>query len=354
MKTDYLITTGGSGGHVVPATILYEHLSKVSKVIISTDNRGLRYLDQNIYNLKIINTPKINNIFFLPFNIIKILFLTFKSFFLLKDMKIQKVFSTGGYMSLPIILAAKILKLEIYLLEPNQVLGRANKYFLNSCKKIFCYSEKIKNFPDKFKNKISMINPLVKEQMYDLELSDSIDKKFTLLIVGGSQGAEIFDKTLKDIIVNLSTKAQIKVIHQTSKKNVTYLTEFYTNNNVENKIFNFDKNFFNIIQQADLCITRAGASTLAELSIMNTPFIAVPLPSSKDNHQFENASYYERNDCCWIIEQSYLETNIEEVLKDILNNKTNYLRKKENLKKLNYQNTWNNVNQKILNIINEN
>ena len=354
MKTDYLITTGGSGGHVVPATILYEHLSKVSKVIISTDNRGLKYLDQNIYNLKIINTPKINNIFFLPFNIIKILFLTFKSFFLLKDMKIQKVFSTGGYMSLPIILAAKILKLEIYLLEPNQVLGRANKYFLNSCKKIFCYSEKIKNFPDKFKNKISMINPLVKEQMYDLELSDSIDKKFTLLIVGGSQGAEIFDKTLKDIIVNLSTKAQIKVIHQTSKKNVTYLTEFYTNNNVENKIFNFDKNFFNIIQQADLCITRAGASTLAELSIMNTPFIAVPLPSSKDNHQFENASYYERNDCCWIIEQSYLETNIEEVLKDILNNKTNYLRKKENLKKLNYQNTWNNVNQKILNIINEN
>jgi UDP-N-acetylglucosamine--N-acetylmuramyl-(pentapeptide) pyrophosphoryl-undecaprenol N-acetylglucosamine transferase len=314
----------------------------------------LKYLDQNIYNLKIINTPKINNIFFLPFNIIKILFLTFKSFFLLKDMKIQKVFSTGGYMSLPIILAAKILKLEIYLLEPNQVLGRANKYFLNSCKKIFCYSEKIKNFPDKFKNKISMINPLVKEQMYDLELSDSIDKKFTLLIVGGSQGAEIFDKTLKDIIVNLSTKAQIKVIHQTSKKNVTYLTEFYTNNNVENKIFNFDKNFFNIIQQADLCITRAGASTLAELSIMNTPFIAVPLPSSKDNHQFENASYYERNDCCWIIEQSYLETNIEEVLKDILNNKTNYLRKKENLKKLNYQNTWNNVNQKILNIINEN
>ena len=354
MKKNYLITTGGSGGHVMPATILYDHLSKESKVIISIDKRGLRYLDKNIYDLKIIDTPKLNNIFFSPFNIIKILFLTFKSFFLLKDMKIQKVFSTGGYMSLPIILAAKILKLEIYLLEPNQVLGRANKYFLNSCKKIFCYSEKIKNFPDKFKNKISMINPLVKEQMYDLELSDSIDKKFTLLIVGGSQGAEIFDKTLKDIIVNLSTKAQIKVIHQTSKKNVTYLTEFYTNNNVENKIFNFDKNFFNIIQQADLCITRAGASTLAELSIMNTPFIAVPLPSSKDNHQFENASYYERNDCCWIIEQSYLETNIEEVLKDILNNKTNYLRKKENLKKLNYQNTWNNVNQKILNIINEN
>ena len=354
MKKNYLITTGGSGGHVMPATILFDHLSKSSKVIISTDKRGLRYLDQNIYDLKIINTPKLNNIFFLPFNIIKILFLTFKSFLLLKNMKIEKVFSTGGYMSLPIILAAKILKLNIYLLEPNQVLGRANKYFLNSCRKIFCYSKKIKNFPDKFKDKISMINPLVKEHIYDLKLSDSIDKKFTLLIVGGSQGAEIFDKTLKDIIVNLSKKSQIKVIHQTSKKNISYLTDFYTNHNVENKIFNFDKNFFSIIRQTDLCITRAGASTLAELSIMNTPFIAVPLPSSKDNHQFENASYYEQNDCCWIIEQSFFEANIGEVLKSILNDKTNYLKKKENLKKLNYQNTWNNVNQKILNIINEN
>ena len=154
MKKNYLITTGGSGGHVMPATILFDHLSKSSKVIISTDKRGLRYLDQNIYDLKIINTPKLNNIFFLPFNIIKILFLTFKSFLLLKNMKIEKVFSTGGYMSLPIILAAKILKLNIYLLEPNQVLGRANKYFLNSCRKIFCYSKKIKNFPDKFKDKI--------------------------------------------------------------------------------------------------------------------------------------------------------------------------------------------------------
>ena len=354
MKKNYLITTGGSGGHVVPATILYDHLSKGSKVIISTDVRGLKYLDQNIYDFKVINTPKLNNIIFLPFNIIKIFILILESFFLLKNMGIEKVFSTGGYMSLPVILAAKILRLEIYLLEPNQVLGRANKYFLNSCKKILCYSKKIKNFPDEFKNKISIIHPLVKEYMYNLELSYDNEKKFTLLIVGGSQGADIFDKSLKNIIVNLSKKATIKVIHQTSKKNIPYLIDFYTKNNVENKIFSFDKNFFSYIQQADVCITRAGASTLAELSIMNTPFIAVPLPTSKDNHQFENANYYKQNDCCWIVEQNYFEVDIEEALKDILNDKTNYLRKKENLKKLNYQNTWINVNQKILKIINEN
>ena len=49
-------------------------------------------------------------------------------------------------MSLPVILAARLLRLDIYLIEPNQVLGRANKFFLNSCKKIFCYTEKLKIF----------------------------------------------------------------------------------------------------------------------------------------------------------------------------------------------------------------
>ena len=124
--------------------------------------------------------------------------------------------------------------------------------------------------------------------------------------------------------------------------------------NVENTIFSFDNNFANIIQQADLCITRAGASTLAELSFLNIPFIAVPLSSSKDNHQFENANFYKNNDCCWIVEQNCFEEKIEEVLEDIIKNKSDYLKKKKNLKKLNYQNTWINVNQKIMRTINEN
>ena len=129
---------------------------------------------------------------------------------------------------------------------------------------------------------------------------------------------------------------------------------FYSKNNLENSIFSFEKNFHKIVQQADLCITRAGASTLAELSFLNIPFIAVPLPSSKDNHQLENAKFYENNDSCWIIEQNNFEEKIEEVIENIFNNKNNYLKKKENLRRLNYQNSWINVNQKILKNINEN
>ena len=354
MKRNILITTGGSGGHVIPATILHDHLSKDANVTISTDKRGSRYLDKVNYKYDIVDTPRLDNIFFLPFKLISILLLTFKSFSLLKNKKIEKLISTGGYMSLPLIIAAKLLNLKIYLLEPNMVLGRANKFFLNSCVKIFCYSEQIKNFPNNFKNKMEIIKPLVRENIYKVNLSSSNKDKFNLLIVGGSQGASIFDKNLKNSIVNLSKEFSIRVIQQTDEKNISDLKDFYFKNNIENTIFSFDNNFANIIQQADLCLTRAGASTLAELSVLSIPFIAVPLPTSKDNHQFENANYYKNYDCCWMIEQKFFEEKIEVILKEILINKSDYLKKKQNLKKINYQNTWINVNQKILKSINEN
>ena len=95
MKKNLLITTGGSGGHVVPAIILFEHLSKEINLILSTDKRGLKFLDKSINEFEIIDTPKLNNIFFLLFSLLKTLFLTFKSIFLLKRRKIKKEFSTG-------------------------------------------------------------------------------------------------------------------------------------------------------------------------------------------------------------------------------------------------------------------
>ena len=354
MKKNFLISTGGSGGHVTPAKILHDHLIKEANIIFSIDQRGLKYLDQDIYDFEIINTPKLNNLFFLPFNLLVVLYLTIKSLFLLKKEKIEKVFSTGGYMSLPLILAARIMKKKIYLVEPNHILGRANKFFLRSCKKIFCYSKAVKKFPDNLKDRIVTIYPLVKKHVYDLKLHNQNKKNFTILIVGGSQGADIFDKNLKKSIVNISRNTSIQIIQQTSEKNILNLKEFYSKNRIENRIFSFEKNLTSIIQEADLCITRAGASTLAELSILNLPFIAVPLPTSKDNHQYENAYFYEKNDCCWIIDQKSFEEKIEDLLKDILIDRSVFFRKKENLKKLNYHNTWNNVNQKIIENLYEN
>ena len=92
----------------------------------------------------------------MPLSILKVFFLTLKSLILLKKEKIQILISTGGYMSLPLCIAARILNIKIYLLEPNMVIGRANKFFLKFCKKIICYAENIIGFPKKYKNKLKL------------------------------------------------------------------------------------------------------------------------------------------------------------------------------------------------------
>ena len=153
-----------------------------------------------------------------------------------------------------------------------------------------------------------------------------------MLVVGGSQGASIFDKNLKKIILNISKKFSIKIIQQTHVNNIYSLKEFYNTNNIENEIFNYDKNFKEKIVETDICITRAGASTLAELSILNIPFIAVPLPSSKDNHQLENANFYLKKNCCWILDQNLLSEKIEQLVEEILQNKSHFNKKKRKFK----------------------
>jgi len=354
MTKKILISTGGSGGHVIPAIIIHNHLKNAHEILITTDLRGFAYLDQN-YKAVVIDTPKLNNYLLLPFSFIKILFLTIKSFFLLKKKNISILISTGGYMSLPLCLAAKILKIKIFLIEPNMVLGRANKFFINFSSKLICYSKNIINLPSGINQKLITIKPLIRKEYYKTNTYPNKDNIFTIIVIGGSQGAKIFDELLNNSFASIAKKFSLKIIHQTSEKNINRLQDFYNQNNIESTVFSFNHNLSEILKQADLCITRAGASSLAELSFLNIPFIAIPLPSSKDNHQYENAKYYEEKDCCWIIDQkSFDEKKFGKFLIQLVNKNEAYMAKKNNLQKLNYQNTWNSVNQKILKIINEN
>ncbi len=350
-----LITTGGTGGHVIPAKIIEEHLRNDFKIFYSSDVRGLKYLSTDTNKTIIIDTPKIDLSFYLPIRLIKLIFLIFQAIVFLKKEKIDKVISIGGYMSIPVIIGAKILGLTIILIEPNLVLGRGNKFFLNFSKKIFCYSKKLSNFPKKDLHKIELIKPLVSKDFYNLKKNKDINDKFCFLISGGSQGAKIFDEIIKEVIEDVSKTFSIKVIQQTSIENIENLKKFYNSKNIENKIFNFEKKFINLINMSDLCITRSGATSLAEISISNKPFIAIPLPGAKDNHQMKNAEYYEEMGCCWVLDQRQLnKEKLFNIIFNVLKDKSDFMIKKKNLEKLNIGNSWNDTNQKLLKIINEN
>ena len=226
---------------------------------------------------------------------------------------------------------------------------------INFSRKIFCYSNKLINFPKKYFNKIEIINPLVSKEFYEIKKKEYTKDNFCILVSGGSQGAQFFDDTIKEVLKEIAKKYSIKVIQQTGKENIIKLKRFYDSINIKNEVFNFEKNFANLINKSDLCITRAGATSLAEISIMNKPFVAIPLPTAKDDHQMKNAKFYEELDCCWILDQkNFNQDKLLNILSNIFNDNSDFLNKKTNLKKISYQKTWNDVNQKLKRIINEN
>ena len=114
--------------------------------------------------------------------------------------------------------------------------------------------------------------------------------------------------------------------------------DFYEKNNIKNYVFEFDKNILELILSSNLAITRCGASTTAELVQTLTPFIAVPLPHSIDNHQYLNAKYYENKGCCWVLEQNNFNTeNLFSLVIATIKNKNKLENIRENMKK-NYSN----------------
>ena len=358
MKKKILISTGGSGGHVIPATIFYEQLKDEFDVFLVTDKRGCRFLNLEKYKFTVINTPKLTtNLFLLPLNLFSLFFSIIKSLIFLKKNKIEVLISTGGYMSLPLCLTAKILSIKIYLFEPNMVLGRANSIFLRYAKKIFCYSNEIINFPKRYLSKILLIDSLLRKEFYSITRNEKneINDQINLLVIGGSQGAELFDNKLKKPIISLSKKYKLNIYQQTNPINKKNLEDFYNQNNISYKLFNFEENILKFISNANLCITRAGASTLSELTFLNIPYLSIPYPLAKDDHQFQNALFYKNKNCCWILKQDDLNENVlENNLINIIQNKHDYLSKKMSMRSFSFKNTWNNTNQKLISVINEN
>ncbi len=264
-------------------------------------------------------------------------------------------------MSLPIVIAAKIFKRKIILFEPNSIIGRSNKFLLRFSPYIFCYDKDIivgygeKSVAQGYKGIV--IDPILNQCFYSKKNLDEIkDNTFKILIMGGSQASLFFSKYLKNEIIQLSKKYKIEVTQQLSPGfDIDSYKKEYDKNNIKNNLFFFEENFLCKKNNFDIAITRAGASSLAELAHLNIPFIAIPFPHATDNHQYLNAKrYYDRN-CCWILEEKNFNSgDIYKIINQIMANKNEYFEKKNNLMKNNENKTWESINQKYIKFLNEN
>ena len=354
-----LIVTGGSGGHVMPALSIYDHLKNNFEISLVTDIRGSKFVNESYYQFNLIDVPNLfSNLYLFPLNFIKFIITIYKSYFFLKKKNINFLISTGGYMSLPLCVASKFLNIEIILFEPNSVLGKSNRFILSISKKIICYDKNIKLFPKKYLNKIYLINPIMRKEIYSSQRNQKKEITGTkkILIIGGSQGAKYFDKNITEVIIKLSKKIKIEICQQIFNiKEKNLIEQKYIDAEIKHKLFDFDDKLFNKISDYDLAISRSGASAIAELAFLNIPFIAIPFPFAKDDHQYFNAKFYESFNSCWIIRQQNLDiNNFVDLIVHLFAEKKEYFNKKENLEKIYDENTWNNVNKKLLNLINEN
>ena len=261
-------------------------------------------------------------------------------------------------MSIPICISGYLLNKNIFLFEPNSVLGRANKYMLSIAKKIICYDQNLKLFPKKYENKIFKIHPILRKEIYlkKKDIGEEINEIKKILVIGGSQGAKFFDNNIYKLIVKISQYFDVEVTQQVYDEKVkNNIEQIYNERNITCNLFNYNENLYEKYNEFDLAITRSGASAISELAYFNIPFIAIPFPFAKDNHQYFNALFYQKNNCCWIIDQKLFKIDdFSKFLLNLFSKKSDYFEKKKNQKKITNENSWNNINNILIKLINEN
>ena len=320
-----IIATGGTGGHVFPAYSLAKHFidNRVNVEIIS-DKRGLRYL-KDYHDVKVVeitsSTIFKKNIFQLLSSILIIVYSIFRSLIFLLMNKPNLVFGMGGYSSFPVCIAAKILRIPFIIYENNLHIGKANKYLLPYAKKVFVSYNEVEGISEKYHKKVCEIGNIIRKEILDFQVkfdSNQSDKKLKILILGGSQAAKIFAEKLTEIFKDChEAKIPLKIYQQCLPEQNKFLTSFYENLNIDFEIFNFTNNILDYFSKINLAITRSGSSMLAELINVKIPFIAVPLPSSADDHQLKNAIYYKKNGYSYLIEEKHLNKKLFQLIKKI-------------------------------------
>jgi len=303
-----LLVGGGTGGHFYPIFRIYNKLKEIKDlrifVVGSKSDLEMRLFSDNSDYI-FLQTGKLHRLFTFK-NIIEGFYLIYglsKSLHLLLTLKPSLIFSKGGYVSLPIIFWARILKISYFIHESDIVIGSSNKFAGQGAKKVFT-GFPCENYPKKFKKKVCFAGQIIKytkdskgeKILFDFGFEN---KKPIILITGGSQGAKSLNtRVLKSLNILLS---KYNIIHQTGAYDYKRVIDFRAklNNDLKNSYFvtDFlgDNNGIDMVSQAlinsSLVVARAGATTISEIALFNKPMILIPFKYASLDHQRKNAEF---------------------------------------------------------------
>jgi UDP-N-acetylglucosamine--N-acetylmuramyl-(pentapeptide) pyrophosphoryl-undecaprenol N-acetylglucosamine transferase len=304
-KQTIAFVAGRSGGHIIPALTLAQQIKTQDPAASIVFFTTAHPLDAAIIKkqggsinkhvpLKLGNVP-----FFNIFKIVVFLCNFTRAFFkclsILRQEKPHKVIGMGGYISIPVTLAARFLKIPVHLYDLDAKPGKATRFLAKYAQTIFVCFEQAKEYLPAHKVVITeypiRFSAATKNTTADAACAQlGLTNKKTIFINGGSQGSVFVNNCIKEWLdFNPHIYSLIQIIHQTGSADTTNWQTFYKELDIPALVFAYTENIAPCYAAADVIICRAGAGSLFEAIFFQKPCLTIPLETSSTSHQKDNA-----------------------------------------------------------------
>ena len=323
------LAAGGTGGHMFPAQALArELLNRGSKVALITDRRGIGFGA----DLPEVRTERINAGALAGGSLVKKLssvgrlaigYLQARGS--LRRLKADTVVGFGGYASVPTVMAGAHRGLRVVLHEQNAVLGRANRLLAPRADAIASSFAEVEGLKDEDRGKVVFTGNPVRPAIAALGEAPfprpESESTLRLLVIGGSQGAEVFNTVVPAAVEALpeALRRRLAISQQVRGPAIDKVRSVYEAAGVTANLAGFFEDMPERLRGAQMVIGRAGASTIAELAAAGRPAVLVPYPYAADDHQTANARAFAATGGGWIMPQAELTAgDLSELLARVL------------------------------------
>lgn len=296
-----IIAGGGTGGHLFPGIAVARELKKtlpdVRIIFVGTvEGMEAKIIPKEGFDIRFIRSEGLvgKNIYRSAMSALKMPLSLWDSYKILKELKPELVFGVGGYCSGPALLNASLMGIPTIIHEQNTVPGLTNRAlgkFVNTV--AVTYHESVDFFPQ---DKTYLTGNPVREEILKGDRDRgykifALEKElFTIFVFGGSRGASKINHAVGEALTYLEEfKDKIQILHQTGDKDFKPMKEIYRSRGFKGTVIPFAYEMADAYAAADLVISRAGATTLAELTACGKAAILIPYPYAAGNHQEANA-----------------------------------------------------------------
>ena len=303
----FLMAGGGTGGHVIPALAVARVLrSRGHEALFVGTREGMEaslvpaagfpieWIEIGGLN-RVGAARKVRTLGQLPLGVYEVNRM-------IRRKRPSAVFSMGGYVAGPVVLAAWLRRLPIVLMEPNATPGITNRKMGRfAARALVSFPETVRFFPA---GRAEVTGLPIRNEFFDIQPKRR-EETFTLLITGGSQGSETLNKAAKQSWPLFQEhQAPVRLIHQAGRGAWRQLALEFAETGIEGKVVEFVDDMPAAFAEADVVVCRAGAGTVAEVAAAGKPSILVPFPFAADDHQLRNAQAMVRQGAALLVEDT--------------------------------------------------